>query len=75
MLHPYDKGYVAFYEDVIIALNELYGFDSRTGTEIVERYEFWVDESFYQPEFDDHVLAEQTASRIMGLYDMVLNNI
>lgn len=75
MLHPHDKGYYAFYEDVIIALNELYGFDSRTGTEIVERYEFWVADSFFNPEFDDHVLAEQTASTIMGLYDMADKNI
>ena len=75
MLHPYDKGYVAFYEDVIIALNELYGFDSRTATDIVEQFEFWVADSFFNPEFEDHVLAEQTASKIMSLYDMVLNNI
>jgi hypothetical protein len=75
MLHPHDKGYYAFYEDVIIALNELYGFDSRTATDIVEQFEFWVADSFFNPEFEDRVLAEQTASKIMSLYDMVLNNI
>lgn len=75
MLHPHDKGYYAFYEDVIIALNELYGFDSRTATDIVEQFEFWVADSFFNPEVEDHVLAEQTASKIMSLYDMVLNNI
>jgi hypothetical protein len=75
MLHPHDKGYYAFYEDVIIALTELYRFDSHTATDIVEQFEFWVAESFFSPEFDDHVLAEQTASKIMGLYDMADKNI
>jgi len=62
-LHDNDSGYVSFYKDV---LNEL----KKTNSEfLAEQFEFWIEEAFYEPEFDDDVLASVTANRIRDTFE------
>ena len=73
MLHPHDAGYVTFYKDVLDEMNEIrlsYCIsDSDTSESIIEQYEFWVDEDFFDPEYSDDVLYKHTARRVLTVFE------
>jgi len=60
-LHDNDSGYVSFYKDVLSELKTYNRFNSEL---LAERFEFWIEEAFYEPEFSDDILATITANRI-----------
>lgn len=74
-LHNNDSGYIEFYKDV---LNEMKTFRSIsnykipnkiTNEHIIDQYEFWIEEAFYEPEYSDDVLAMDTATKVLSIYE------
>lgn len=73
MLHPNDPGYVSFYNDVLTEISTIrHGYEmdeSISSEQIIEQFEFWVEEDFFSPEFGDDVLYQSTALRILDLFE------
>lgn len=76
-LHDNDLGYTTFYKDV---LNELKTFRPNykipseiTNESIIEQYEFWLEEAFYEPEYDDDILAMDTAIKVLAICECHIN--
>lgn len=72
-LHNNDAGYISFYKDVLDEVKNIrnkFNIPNHISNEdIVSQCEFWVEEAFFEPEFDDNILASATANTVLLIFE------